>query len=499
MKRLAALLLVLVLVVSLFSGCKNEQQDIDLEEEVETIASTVTTSGGDAGLVGKGGVTSSVNTSTWGGYETGGEKIDKDTVLGYDFKGSKIIIYGLEKPDSSASKADAAHAEVYEKLKKMNCKVEFVSSTSDKTKQQTILNVMSSTHFADLITTQQHGIVGYLTSDLLYDMSKVKTLDLSQPYMNVGAGVEAFRLGSGYWAVNHPVSLASVGNYVFFNKRLMKEVTGDENYPYKLMKQNKWNIANWRELNKKGMKELNGDGKFTEADQWGLIFCDIGTAGFSAILQANRAQMIKNINGMLSYNMEDGKCIPTINEGIELFYTDNACINITSKNAYNNFMAGRALFLGGMSAGNCKTVADMKDDFGILPFPLGNGQTEYSVCTNWNTTVFAIPACVPKKQLSNTGAFLQAYMLLADEIAVPALFNEYTMRFCRDEESQENLMIGYRAQYTTASAATANDEAIKMGTYRVCYDASFKAPATTVAANKGISIKAIADLNDKLK
>ena len=207
----------------------------------------------------------------------------------------------------------------------------------------------------------------------------------------------------------------------------------------------KRNIANWRELNKKGTKELNGDGKLTEADQWGLVFCDIGTAGFSAILQANRALMIKNVNGMLSYNMEDGKCIPTINEGIELFYTDNACINITGKNAFDNFMAGRALFQGGLSAGNCKTVADMKDDFGILPFPLGNGQTEYSVCTNWNTTAIAIPASIPKNQVSNAGAFLQAFMLLYDETAVPEYFNELTMRYCRDDESKENLMIGYRA------------------------------------------------------
>ena len=314
--------------------------------------------------------------------------------------------------------------------------------------------------------------------------------------MNVGAGVEAFHLGSGYWAVNHPTSLANIGNYVYFNKRLMKEVTGDENHPYKLMKQGKWNIETWRELNKKGTKELNGDGKLTEADQWGLVFADVGTAGFSAILQANRALMIKNVNGMLSYNMEDGKCIPAIEEGIDLYYRDNTCLNSV---ANGTFLSGRALFMGGLGASTAPAFADMKDDFGILPYPLGNGQTEYSVCTNWNTTAMAIPASVPKNQLSNTGAFLQVFMLLYDEIAVPALFNELSMRYCRDEESKESLMIGYRAQYTTPSAATANDEAVKMGTYRVCYDARSKAPATTVAANKGISIKAIADLNDKLK
>ena len=494
--KIIALLMATALIVSVFSGCSNPETEIDLDDEVLTTESTVTTSGSKAGDI-KGGV-SSVTTSKdiWGGYDTGGEKIDKDTVLNYDFKGDEIILYGLSKPDPTKSKAAAAEAEVFEKIQKMNCKIKFVDSSANDTKQKTILNVMSSTHFADIVTTQQHGIVGYLTSDLLHDMGKVKTLDLSQPYMNVGAGVEAFRLGSGYWAVNHPTSLAKIGNYVYFNKRLMKEVTGDENHPYKLMKQGKWNIENWRELNKKGTKELNGDGKLTEADQWGLVFADVGTAGFSAILQANRALMIKNVNGMLSYNMEDGKCIPAIEEGIDLYYRDNTCLNSV---ANGTFLSGRALFMGGLGADTAHAFADMKDDFGILPYPLGNGQTEYSVCTNWNTTAMAIPASVPKNQISNTGAFLQVFMLLYDEIAVPALFNELSMRYCRDEESKESLMIGYRAQYTTPSAATANDEAVKMGTYRVCYDARSKAPATTVAANKGISIKAIADLNDKLK
>ena len=443
MKKIIALLMVVALMVSVFAGCSNPETEIDLDDEVLTTESTVTTSGSDASGLKGGGVSTTTKTEDiWGSVNTGGEKIDKDTVLSYDFKGDEIILYGITKPDATKSKSDAAQAQVFEKLQKMNCKIKFVDSGANETKQQTILNVMSSTHFADFVTTQQHGIVGYLTSDLLYNMGKVKTLDLSQPYMNVGAGVEAFHLGSGYWAVNHPTSLAAIGNYVYFNKRIMKEVTGDENYPYKLMEQGKWNIANWRELNKKGTKELNGDGKLTEADQWGLVFADVGTAGFSAILQANRALMIKNVNGMLSYNMEDGKCIPAIEEGIDLYYRDNACLNSTSRSV---FTSGRALFSGGQTAGQVKVFSEMKDDFGILPYPLGNGQTEYSVCTNWNTTAMVIPASVPKSQVKNTGAFLQAFMLLYDEIAVPEYFNELTMRYCRDDESKENLMIGYRA------------------------------------------------------
>ena len=502
-QRIMALGVSAVMAFTALAGCNSGTEDINLSDEVITTTSTVV-SGGEVGDVsgGKGGTETTTSTTVsdgWGGVKAPGHDIGDPTK--YDLKGNTITIYGFEKPDASKSKTEAAHLEALESLEKsMNCTIKYVESTPDNTKSKTTLNVMSNTHFTDLITTQQYSVVGYLTSDLLVDLSDIETMDLRKSYMNVGDGVNAFHLGSGYWAVNQPLNLAASGNYIFFNKRLMKEVTGDENYPYKLMDQNKWNITNWRDLNKKGTKELDGDGKQTDKDQWGLIQIDIGTAGFSAILQANRALMITNNNGVLEYNMEDGKCIPAINLGVDIYYNDKTCVNKNNDDAYKLFTSGHGLFLGGATAGAVSEVSDMKDDFGVLPFPLGDGQSEYSVCTNWNCMTFGIPACVPEKddKLKNAGAFLQAYMEVAQDV-VAAQFDEYTLRYCRDEESKENLMIGYTAQVTTPSAAVAGDEAVKMGTYRVCYDTPGKAPATTVAANKGISIQALKDLNDQLK
>lgn len=499
--RLLCLILSVVMMITAFSGCGKEEE-VDLRDQIVTTTSTTVTGGTASDVNGKTGsqeiTTTTVTEDAWEGVDIGGEKIDKDTVRNYDFGGKTIIIDGMAGPDASKSKAETAHAEVFEKIEAMNCKVKFVKRTFSETKQQTVLNVMSDTYFADIVMGPQHGVVGYLTSDLLYDMSKIKTMDLSQGYMNVATGVEAFRLGSGIWAVNYPYELAQLGNYVYYNKRIMKEVMGDENYPYKLMDKGEWNISNLRTISKKATKELDGDGKMTSADQWGLLFSDYGTAGFGAVLQANRALMIKNVNGMLSYNMEDGKCIPAINLGMELFVNDKACLSVANNNA---FTSGHGLFMGGAFATTCSMIADMKDDFGILPFPLGEGQTEYSVPANWNTDTLAVPVCIGKDKLNNAGAFIQAYMLYSEEILIPALFDEYTLRYCRDDESKENLMIGYRAQCTPPSNAVANDGAIQMGTYKVCYEtAKGKAsPATLIAENKGISAKAINDLNAKLK
>lgn len=499
--RFLCLFLALAMCVTSFTGCK-KKQELDLRDQIVTTTST-TVSGGDVSMVEGGGgkkvTTTTKSEDVWGGIDNWeGSIIDDETVLKYDFGGKTIIIDGPPTPDATKSKAEAAYVNVINKLESMNCKVKFVYRTFSDTKQKTVLNVMSDTYFADIVATPQHGVVGYLTSDLLLDMSKIKTMDLSKPYMNVGSGVEAFKLGSGYWGVNYPYELAQLGNYVYFNKRLMKEVTGDENYPYKLMAQKKWNLNALRELSKKGTKELDGDGKMTAADQWGLLFMDYGTSGFGAVMQANRALMIKNVNGALAYNMEDKKILPAINFGMDLFINDKVCLSVANQDA---FTSGHGLFIGGVFATSCSMIADMKDDFGILPFPLGEGQTEYSVPTNWNTDVWCIPACIGKDRKENAGAFLQAYMLLCDDILIPAIFDEYKLRYCRDNESKDNLLIGYRAQYTTPANAVANDGAIQAGTYKVCYEAAkgTATPATLIAQNKSISIKALADLNSKLK
>ena len=258
-RRIFAILLTVVLTFSALAGCKNKQVEVDLSDEEEVTTSTVNQAGGSTDDVVIGGSSMVVSTTQWGKVNIKDNIVisDKD-VLKKNLKGAQIILYGFSKPDASKSKTDAAMAKVYSDLEKsLNCKIKFVESDAAKTQQQTILNVRSSTHFAHILYSSQNGVVGYLTSDLLHDLSKFKgSIDLSQDYMNVGDGVNAFHLGSGYWAVNDPHYLSIIGSYIYYNKRIMKEVTGDENHPYKLMKQDKWNISTWRELSKKLLKNL---------------------------------------------------------------------------------------------------------------------------------------------------------------------------------------------------------------------------------------------------
>lgn len=491
-KRTLSVAMTLVMCIVTIVGCGTGGQDIDLSDEI--ITSTYTTVTGGEGQTVTGGQTTTVPGTVGGG--TGSNVKDP---LSVDLKGAEIVIYGMSAPNASSSKTEAAKAEMFEKIeKKMNCKVKFVESSTENTRHQALLNVMSNTYFADIVQVTQVDVVSFLTSDLVYNLDKVSTVGLGDSYMNIAGGVDAWYLSGGHWAVCEPIHTARTGNYVFFNKRIMKEITGDEDYPYTLMKNKQWNVSNYRSLAKKAVKELDGNSTMTEADRWGIIQIDVGTFGAGALLQAVGAQMVVNNNGVLSYNMEDSKVMSAMNLAYDLYVKDGNCLRLGDDAARKAFASGHSLFLGSY-LGSIDRIADMKDDFGVLPYPMGDSAKDYSVASNWCSYALLLPSSLDSARAKTAGAFLQAYCYLAQDV-VETMYDEYTLRYCRDEKSTESMWIGLNSQVTTAANAVCGDASIKMGTYRVLNDlcASGADPATGIAANKGISITALKDLNDRL-
>ena len=512
--------LCLGMALSCLAGCSGKNPSLDLSDEVyETSEWEIT--GGDAeggtytsvtGGTGDNGSgsdkTSTDGTNSDSPWEKSDEAIDRDIgdPFSVDLQGKTMVIYGMEEPDQSASKAEKAKYDLFSKIQKeMNCKISFVESTFEKTKEKLILNSMSNTYFADIVSMQQYGVLNVVTSKLLHDMGKVTTVSLAEPYMNAAGGVDAFHLGSGFWAVNDPLGVNGIVPCLVFNKRIMKEVTSDsgiaskadENYPYTLMEQNKWTVSELRKLNKAATKELNGDGKMDENDQWGMIQVDIGTAGFGTLLESMGVDMLLNEKGTLKYNMEDPKVIDAINLGADLFYNDKAVISLMDEDGKKSFMSGHSLFYSGY-LGVVTEIADMKDDFGVVPFPRGDSEKSYSTAVNWNLQSLMLPGSLDSSRLKLAGALLQAYCLGAQDV-VKQEHNEWGVRYLRDEESKDNLWTIYSSADTPAANAASAGTEIQEGTWRVCYDIASKSAVSTIQANKSAAIKAIDDINKKLK
>ncbi len=517
-KKLLALFLAIVLPICLFSGCKKSSDDGTWTEE-EVIVSQVDGEDENVSSEDQTGNTSSSKTKNSGKSTntrqdksaTGGKTIGNNTKIDNPYKvdlgGATIKIYSTRgdftQSDASVSKSSAATLKMAQTLEKqLNCKIVVETHDYATLQRLTMMGMASGDYFADIIITPIYSSIGYMTSKYVYDLSKISTMDLSKGYMNVGNAVNAYHIGSGYWAVAEPIHMAETGSPVLFNKRVLKEIVGDENYIYNLVKKGKWNLSAFRSLAKKAVKELDGKPGITTADRYGITQIDIGTSGFSNVLQTMGADMIKNNNGVLAYNMTDPKIISALNLANNIFIKDGTCkeASETTGTAQNLFMSGHSLFLSGGYIALLKKISDMDDDFGVVPFPSADGSSKYSVPANWNDTCMMIPGNLNEKQAKNAGAFIQAYCYACQDV-IDVMFEEYTSRYLCDDESKENLYRCYNAQQITAASVLGGSQGeLHNGTYKVLYEtANGQSPTKLIQGTANATKTIVNDIYKKLK
>ena len=512
-KRLFSLILSLVIVAGFATGCKKTEEDGWLSEVVyEDDSNTTsggnqsdnsTTSGNQSGNAGSGNSSGNNNQSDNG--NSGNANTNITNPLKADLKGKTIKVYAVRDftdVNSKNSKAEAAQAEMVTKLQKeLNCKIVVTKYNADALYQQVMLNIASGTYFADIVMPSIGTQVGYISSKYAYNLAKISTVDLSKDYMNVAGGVKAFKFGSGNWAVAEPLSNSGFGNALFFNKRILKEITGNDNYIYDLMNKKQWNISNFRALTKKAVKDLDGVSGITEKDQLGIIQIDIGTSAYSNVFEALGVDMVKNNNGVVSYNMKDSGVVTAANLAYDIYIKDGTCTNMSDGPARDAFKSGHGLFLGGAYMGMLASISEMDDEFGLAPYPTKDGGSTYSLPANWNFDTIFIPSNLKGDQVKNAGAFLQAYCYLANDV-IKTKYNEYQSRYLCDDQSRTNLDVCYKAVRITPSAVIGNSSLTDIfnGTYMVCYKhASGENISTLIQSTAKAAETGVKELNEKFK
>ena len=513
-RKFISLALTFALVATLLAGCKQSEGDDWISEVIyeSDQGSTGTENGFTAASNnqdGKGNQNANQNANQNKDQNKNQNKSTNtskgDNPLKADLGGKKITVYSYSdftNVNAKASKTAAAQADMVKKLEKeLNCDIVVKVYEPQSLYQQVLLNISSGTYFADMIIAPIYTSVGYISSKFTYNLAKIPTVDLSKNYMNVAGGVSAYKLGNGNWAVAEPLANSGFGNHLFVNKRILKEITGDENYVYNLMNKKQWNLTNFRNLAKKAVKDLDGVSGITIKDQLGIIQIDIGTSAYSNVLEAMGADMLKNNNGTIVYNMQDSRVTKAMDLARNIYgKTDGSCKAVGDSEAANAFRSGHGLFLGGAYMALLPSIADMDDEFGLVPYPTENSD-KYSLPVNWNFGTIMIPSNLKSDQVKDAGAFLQAYCYLANNV-INVKYDEWQSRYLCDDQSRKNLDICYKAVRITPAIVVGNSslQTIYNGTYKVCYqhangeDASTIIQSTAKAAQTGIS-----DLNAKFK
>jgi hypothetical protein len=212
-------------------------------------------------------------------------------------------------------------------------------------------------------------------------------------------------------------------------------------FPYALVKSGDWAWGKVAEMAKQASSDIDGDGKMTKSDQWGISYttnavvstfnnCGIHIAELDAdgvpVITLNSSEAVSRMKNILTMLFDQSYSYDTLMTGD---FLPNGEI----------FGDGRALF---MFAGthDVKILRAMDVDFGIVPYPkYDSSQKEYFPSA---LSLSISVACIPKTNadIENTGLFMEAFAYEGYVKVVPAFYDTILMgKLARDSESEDML------------------------------------------------------------
>ncbi len=292
----------------------------------------------------------------------------------------------------------------------------------------------------DLMTVDLSHVRNFINLGAVIDFYNLDGIDLEMPWWDQNAQEKLSVNGKLFYTLSDfLITGLDNGRAVYFNKEMHKKL-GLEN-PYELVKNNQWTLDKMREMGLQAVSDLNGDGKYNENDQFGML-CWNATSFYEVYLTSSDAEIMKQSENNIPYfYCFDSRFIDVYTKLLDVFSKDNMTF---LKNDLNLFMEDHALFTTWTLFGATR-LRDMNTDFGILPPPKYDTTQEkfWSVSPNPHTLMVPFGT----KDELRTGIILEALAYYSssaysDATVIPAYFELAVKgKTTRDEESLEMLDI----------------------------------------------------------
>ena len=226
---------------------------------------------------------------------------------------------------------------------------------------------------------------------------------------------------------------------LIFNKQIFDDL--DLSYPYQDVLDGTWTWDKFEELVAKGAKDLDGDGEMDkEKDQWGLVGWGWELAP-ALLVSSGFKPLEKDADNMPVLNQNVDEAHEIYGRIVDLFADGKKAFSETSDSGLpsRTFSEGRAMFYDTFLSG-IRWFSDTEFEFGILPYPKWDENSEYQNRSSNMTALTYIPVTNPNLEL--TGAVLEEMAFQGAKNLTPTYFDlVLTVKNTRDVESEEMLPI----------------------------------------------------------
>jgi ABC-type glycerol-3-phosphate transport system substrate-binding protein len=288
----------------------------------------------------------------------------------------------------------------------------------------------------DIAMMRGINFTNLLIKNYLLELGELQDINFDNPWWRKKSS-DALLLGGKRYGVSGNISSMeiSLAALICFNKSIVQDY-GLES-PYELVKSGNWTLDKLGEMAKHVARDLNGDGKMTDADIWGISY------------DRDRVWNLLNSCGVNMLELDSGGYPQiTVDAGENIYKIQNILTVLFDESYSANgrriavpFTSERVLFRLDWANG----VVELRGfdvDFGIIPFPkYNNDQKEYMS----NVYGLGVPIiCVPSTNtdMENTGLFMEAFSYEGQKSVIPVFYeNILKTKVARDGESES--MIDY--------------------------------------------------------
>lgn len=287
----------------------------------------------------------------------------------------------------------------------------------------------------DLLVPHARHAFRYIGQGLALDWNELEWIDLDKPWWSNDAR-DAFTFSGKLYTMIGDISYMNLADthVILFNKALFDK--NSLQYPYQDVLDGVWTFDKFAELAKNAAYDINGDNKIDiENDQMGFT-TQHWNAPITILYTADQRICRKDENQEMYLSLNTEKTIDVFDKFLSFVKEPGIyCQLANGYDALNQaFTEGRVMFTD-MNVGDTMNLRDMKDDFGIIPWPkFDESVDKYYTNVDAGCNLIIVPITQ-----TNTECISAVVEALAYDSYVNVLPTYYDVvlqtKYTRDEES----------------------------------------------------------------
>lgn len=274
------------------------------------------------------------------------------------------------------------------------------------------------------------------TQGMLVNFRDMAYIDLDADWWDSGTA-EMSVAGKTFWMNSDINFLAHDVTFLTLFSKVMASKQGIDNL-YETVENQEWTLALFSSYIKQVSADLDGNGKYDEADAYGLI--GTSTMGYNMFYASDLKFVGCDADGEPYLAMTDSdllKATDLLEQLLDLLYTGHNTYIVSAgkeNNAMNMFSNNQGLFYV-ECASYIVNLRNMSDDFGVLPLPkYDKAQKQYSTYVHSISSTMVIPQ--GQKNFEDMSKVIETMAILSGKMVTPTYYDLVLKRkTVRDEDS----------------------------------------------------------------